>query len=371
MAKWFLKAVIGVLAAWLAASASMAQVSNPISARVINYKTVFDDPYDINQVWLHFSPLAVNASAANMNLGFAIGTRVFALPNLQIQAGFQSPYGRPMDHSRNLAEKSAMVKWRAGQDRRDRTSAQGNSFVPFMNLELGGQYHIVDKEKKSTSRVMLTSKKARVMEFSNVDYITVNSRNRHIWSARFGGQLYASTVSLNGPMRKQNLSLTTESGLAMRPDGSTVAPDGLASLTPGNQLFSNLQYAGFYVGGAYTLIRNVSIKADKFGNLANNIIVTGYADILGAPAPMLDDVLLKKASGGYDRAKTDAFKINKAGFRTGFDVFYNQDLFYSFGGEVGYRPALKGQRMYVMGRFSFPALSFKVRRNRLANQVVN
>lgn len=369
MAKWFLRFVAWVLVTWLAASISMAQVTNPISARVINYKVTFDDPYDINQVWLFFSPLAINASAANMNLGFSVGTRIFATPNFQVQAGFQSSYGQPLDHSRNTAEKSAMVRWRSGQDRHDRTSLQGNKFIPFMNLELGGQYHLIDRERKSTSRIMLTSKKARVEEFSNVDYITVNSRNRQIYSIRGGGQLYSSTVSLGRPMRRQGLTLTSEGGLKLNPDGSTTAADGLTSITKGNQLFTNLQYAGFYVGGAYTLIKNVAIKADKFGNLANNITVSGYADILAAPAPMLDNLLINKEGGGFETVSTSSMKINKAGFRTGFDVFYNQDLFYAIGGEIGYRPAPRGQRLYVMARFSFPALAFKIKRNRLANQV--
>ena len=244
-----------------------------------------------------------------------------------------------------------------------------NRFIAFTSAEMGGQYHFIDKEIKSTSKIMLTSKKARVMEFTTADFITVNSKNRHIWAGRAGAQLQGSTVALNQLMQDQNITLKGDNGLTLLPNGKTIGPDGTESNVGSNQLFTSMQYVSVYAGGGYSLIRNVSIKADKFGNLANNICLNAFADLIVAPNVQLANLLVQKDGGGQATVMVDAFKVNKLGFRTGFDVFYNQDVFYAFGAEAGMRPGLSGQQFYFAGRFSFPALGFKVKRNRLANQL--
>ena len=346
-----------------------AQLSNPISNRVINYKTVFDDPYDINQLWIGISPLSAYVSGTNMALGFSLTTRIMLGSKAQINGVYQGSYGKGLDQVRFLAEKNGGINYRSGLERRDRTIAQNNNFVPFTHLELGGQYAIADREVKGTSKIMLTSKKARVMEFTNVDYVVVNSKTRHIWAARAGAKLFGSAVILNPAMKKQNLSLKATDGTTLMPNGSTVSADGATSRGTGNQLFSNLQYIGAYVGGSYTRINNVTIKADKFGNLANNVAFTAYSDFIVAPKPILTEVQLESATGPTNKVDVSGLKVNKLGFRTGFDIFYNQDLHYSVGAEVGYAPGLRNQRLYMMARFSFPTFSFKIKRNRLSNQM--
>ena len=347
----------------------LSQLSNPISARSVNYKTVFDDPYDLNQLWIMFSPLSVNASGGNLVIGYDLRTRILLGKKVQLTGSYSGPWSKSTDHTRNLATENGSVNWRGKGERRDHTSALTNRFIAFTLVELGGQFHVLDKEKKSTSKIMLTSKKARVMEFTSADYITVNSKNRHIWAGRFGGQLQGSTVALNPILKDQDLTLKADNGLTLLPNGKTICPDGTESLVGSNQLFTSMQYVSAYVGGGYMLIRNVSIKADKFGNLANNICLNAFADVMFAPNIQLANLLVQKDGGGQADVPVDGVKLNKLGFRAGFDVFYNQDLFYAFGAEAGLRPGLSGQQFYVAGRFSFPALSFKVKRNRLANQL--
>ena len=360
---------ITVLLLTLWAQTGFGQLSNPISARSVNYKTVFDDPYDINQLWIMFSPLAVNASGSNLMLGFDLRTRFFLGSKVQLTAGYNGPWSRNTDHTRNLAMQNASVNWRELGERRDKTADLTNRFIAFTSAEVGGQFHLIDKEKKSTSKIMLTSKKARVMEFSSADFITVNSKNRQIWSARAGAQLYGATVPLNRIIKAQNVTLQADNGLTLRPDGKTICPDGTESNLGSNQLFTSMQYISGSVGGGFSLIRNVSIKADKFGNLANNICLNAFADVMFAPNVQLADLQVQRTGGGQSVVSVSDIKVNKLGFRAGFDVFYNQDLFYAFGAEMGMRPGLAGDQFYFAGRFSFPALSFKVKRNRLANQV--
>lgn len=360
-------AALAGLMLW-AGTAAHAQLSNPLSTRVINYKTVFDDPYDINQLWVNLSPISAYAGSDNVSLGYGVSARLFVKSKLQFTGSFHSNYAPGTDLMRTNAKQNASVHLLPVGERHDAVYKQVNTFIPFSLVELGVQYAISDVEKRSTSRIMLTSKKVRVMEFTNVDEISVNSRNRHIWGVRLGGQSYGSTVSLNKPMERQGAILTTDNGTQLTAQGQTLS-EGNASTKYRNQLYSNLRVAAVTVGGSYQLIRNVAIKADKFGNLANNIIVSTFADVMVAPSPMLDDVRIARATGGYDTYSTKGLAVRKLGFRTGFDVSYNQDLHYSFGAEMGVRPGLQSQGFYVAARVSFPALAFRLNRSRLANQV--
>jgi hypothetical protein len=346
---------------------SQIQEVMPVSTRVVNYKVLFDDPYQLNRLWLHFSPLMLHASGSNSNMGFGIQPRFFLGKSVQLSGSFFQSYGRGTDFTRNQALNNAGIVQRLPNQRRDINLPQTNTFNSFSNWEATGQYHIFDKEIKSTSKVMLTSRKVRISEFSTVDNIIVNSKNRSIFSARAGGGIYASAVSLAKPMQKANASLPGPEGAQLLPNGSSII-GGIASATARNQLYSNLRYGYIHVGGSYQYIRNVSIRADKFGNLANNIIVTGYSDILLAPNPVLDNVTVAQAQGPPITFSTEGLKTSNIGARAGFEVFYNQDLHYAFGGEVGVRPGLRGQGFYFMARVSFPSLSFNFHRSRIANQ---
>lgn len=359
-----------MLALGFASPSAWAQLSNPLSNRVVNYKTVFDDPYDINQLWLNLSPLAAHMGSDNVSLGYGISARLFVKQKLQLTAAFQGNYAAGTDFMRTNARQNGGINYRSdASPRRDQTVRQLNLYTPFSSFELGGQYAFSDVEKKSTSRIMLTSKKVRVMEFTTVDEITVNSRNRHIWGGRVGVHSFSSAVSLNRPLERQGLTLTSAEGARLLPNGSTEL-GGYTSTAYRNQLYSNLRLNMVYVGGSFQLIRNVAVKADKFGNLANNIMLTTFADVLVAPDPLLDDIRIARPSGvGYDRYSTQAVALRQVGFRAGVDVAYNQDLHYSFGLESGVRPGLRGQGFYVAGRVSFPALAFRLNRSRVANQV--
>ena len=98
-------------------------------------------------------------------------------------------------------------------------------------------------------------------------------------------QTFSSTVSLNRPLKKQKLTRTSTDGSQLTPYGQTITANSTSSKYR-NQLYSNLSMATVHVGGSLQLIRNVAIRADKFGNLANNILVSSFADVLIAPNPM-------------------------------------------------------------------------------------
>jgi hypothetical protein len=172
---------------------------------------------------------------------------------------------------------------------------------------------------------------------------------------------------LNQALQKQHLSLVGEDGTILTSDGQTIGANATSGKNR-NTLYSTLQCTTIALGGSYQLIRNVSIKADQFGNLANNIIFTTYADLLVAPYTHLSDLQIAKPSGGGQTYDAQAIALHNMGFRLGADVVYNQELHYSFGGELGVRPGLLGQGFYIAGRVSFPTLGFRFSHRRVANQ---
>jgi|GEM_PF-2372136 len=347
-------------------TSARAQLSNPLSNRVVNYKTVFDDPYDLNQLWINLNPISVQAGSDNVSLGYGLQTRIMASKSLQFVGGFHTSYTPATDIMGNSARANAGIKVSPAPGRQEQTYRQLNTFNPFTTIELVAQYAVYDAEKKGSSVIMLTSQKSRVMEFTTADEIVVDSRRRRVVGVRLGLQTFSSTVSLNKPLEKQGLWLTAADGTRLTSDGRTITATGTSGPYR-NQLYTSLRANTIAIGSSYQLIRNVAIKADKFGNLANNILFTTFADLLVAPDITLDDIRVGQPNGSAQTYSTQGVFVRNVGFRAGADVVYNQELHASFGGEVGVRPGLRGQGFYFAGRVSFPSLGFKLNRRRLAN----
>jgi hypothetical protein len=54
----------------------------------------------------------------------------------------------------------------------------------------------------------------------------------------------------------------------------------------------------------------------------------------------------------------DKIKTSKLGFRTGFEIRFNEVAFISAGGEIGYRPSIQGQGFYATIKIGIPVFSF-------------
>jgi hypothetical protein len=325
----------------------MAQTSG--SNKVVNYKSVSDEPYGINKMWLHFQPIVADVFMTNFSVGFGAQYNYLFTDKVNFEARMNTSYTRSFDFARDLAQKNAGIQVN------NEDLAISNRFAPYLNLQVGGSYHIIDNELKGTSKIMLTSKKVKTMQLTSVDYVTVNSKVRQIVGIRGGGYYMQTTTNLGTAMIKQGRVMTGS-------DGSVLVPGGR------NAIYSSLMAPGFYLGGSFGQIRNVAIKADKFGVLGNNTIFTSYADLMYSPFLRIDDVLIQEPGTENTITYTaDNLKLNRVGWRAGFDIMYNQDKYFSFGGEIGARPTLAGRGMYAMAKVGFPVFSFKPKQARTAN----
>lgn len=332
--------------------------------KIVGYKILTDEPYGINKLWLHFQPIVADVYTSNLTLGWGLQVNYFIMDKLDAKVLWRGAYGQRFDLARDAAVKNSIVYWR------EKPMKVINDFNTYTNLEFGLCYHIIDTdEKKGSTRFALMTKKRRMREFSVADEMKVTTKVRHITGVRLGGIFFASTIDLNPVLSKQKVALPGSDGSLLLPDASTAYPGtGRQSDRARNRVYGNLNSNGLYVGGNWGTIRNVSIKADKFGNIANNIMFNAYSDIIVSPWTGVQDINVKvDGTPSEVLYNTDPIKINKLGWRAGFDVMYNQDFYWSFGGEMGLRPGPAKRAFYVCAKIAFPVFAFKFNRQRIAN----
>lgn len=340
------------------------------SNKALNFKVISDEPFKINKMWLHFQPLTTDISMTNFTLGYGLQANYFATDYLDFRVSFRSTYGQRTDFARNAALSQGTSR-NAAVTVDDRRLPIVNDFKRWNIFEIGGCYHIKDDDdKRGTTRIVLTSKNKKIREYNLMDYINVDSKIRTIMGARLGFIGYGTTTNLGVAMRKQNRELKGDDGSILKPDGSTVYKDGRVSPIANNRIYGNVTSYGLYLGGSYSTIRNVVIKPDRFPNLANNIMFNSYFDLIIAPTTKVEDVkVLVNNTPTYIIYDASALKVNKIGWRAGFDVMYNQDYYWAFGGEFGARPTLGKRGMYLAARISMPVFSFRFKGARPASTV--
>jgi hypothetical protein len=91
------------------------------------------------------------------------------------------------------------------------------------------------------------------------------------------------------------------------------------------------------------------VSFDKYDDSVDDGIMTVFFDIMIAPSLVLDPVTY-----AGEKYSTKAIKTNPVGFRLGIDGKFNRTLAWSYGGELGYRPSVKGMGFFAMFKIAFP-----------------
>lgn len=316
----------------LATSAAFGQT--PATQDAVTFEELYDEPYAVNKLFIGFQPLYAEVSPTNTNAGFGIMAQYFYRDKFNIQAQTRMTYGSAFF---DLARQAAL----------DNNNVEIVP-QPFQYFELGGTYHFKDFEAEGKTKMTLYKSSYKGNKWaSRVPLQTeVPSKVRKIYGGRLGAIVWNSTTGLNGALEKQNLTnadIVNESG------------EGLPlTFTNNNRqqtfnVFSNIHSAAIYLGGSMTRIRNVAVAFDNYEGGLDDGILTLFADIMYAPMLELDDVEYNGA-----RYSTKALKMNPIGFRLGLDGKFNRSLSWGYGGELGYRPSLKGRSFFCMFRIALP-----------------
>lgn len=321
------------LAVFFATASAFAQA--PAATQdAVTFEELYDEPYAINKLFIGFQPLYAEVSPTNTNAGFGILANYFYRDKFNIQAQTRMTYGSAFF---DLARQSAL----------------DNSNVtitpqPFQYFELGGTYHIKDFEGSGKTKMTLYKSSYKGNKWaSRVPLQTeIPSKVRKIYGARLGAIVWNSTTNLNGALVKQNLTnadIVNESG-----EGLPLTFNTNNRVQTFN-VFSNMSSVAIYLGGSMTRIRNVAVSFDNFEGGLDDGILTLFADVIYAPMLELDAV---EYNG--DKYSVSALKMNPLGFRLGLDGKFNRSLSWGYGGELGYRPSLKGRSFFCMFRISLP-----------------
>jgi hypothetical protein len=130
-------------------------------------------------------------------------------------------------------------------------------------------------------------------------------------------------------------------------------------------LSANVNTLGIYAGASMTWIHNVAVEFDnKYEPGVDDLILNAYFDIIYGASVVVEDIEYRGndiVSSTTDFVSTtyamDPIKINPVGFRLGLEGRFNRTLSWSYGGEMGYKPSLKGRGFFALIKISVPVYS--------------
>jgi hypothetical protein len=323
--------LLGIMLNGVLVGQAAAQSAPAASKSDIEYDAVSDDPYDINKMWLHFYPIYADGFATNFNVGFGGQANYYLKNKFDFRLHARKTYTRGTDFSRINGERRA---------------TSDNRMEPYKFLEGGATYHLRDESAAGEAKIVVYTKRYADNKWASTvpEYIRIPAKVRKITGIRLGGYYWGSSADLGSVLEKQNVHLISAAN-------DTLSRTGL---------YGNVQSAGLYLGGSMARFRNVVVKPKKYDVAVNDVLFTGYADILYAPYVNLQTV----RKDGVDYS-VESVKLRNFGFRAGLEGMFNRDFSWSYGGEIGYRPSLQSRGFYAMFKVGF-AFASKMQQQRMS-----
>lgn len=253
----------------------------------ITYEEIYDAPYEVNKLFVHFQPMYADMHVSNVTAGLGMEVNYYLADKFDFRAHARTAYARVTDFERNIASQ---------------IPEQQNRPNVYNYFEVGATYHIKDYEDDTESKVTLYSTRFKGGKWASrvPDHIMVPSKVRKIMGARLGAFSFNSSTNLVRAIEAQGqeIVLQNDAGQAL-PEGQSVS--------------GNVQVHGLYLGASMTWIKNFAIKPDKgYGTLVNDLIFNTYFDIMIAPSVNIDDVYF-----GNMAYSTEEIKTNIMGVRAG------------------------------------------------------
>jgi hypothetical protein len=309
----------------------------------VTYEEIYDEPYSVNKLFVHFQPLYGELFATNVNAGFGLEANYYLNEKADFKAHFRKTYSAQFfDINRDLALK---------------TSDVDNEPGVFNYFEFGGTYHLKDFEQSSKTKMILYKKSYKGNRWASRVPLSaeVPCKVRKIYGLRLGGIIWDGTVDVNRAMEDQKITLDQFENS----EGATLADVAPADV----DLFTNISSASVYLGGSMTWIRNVAVSFDKFESGVDDLMFTAFFDLIFSPKLDMDNLVytprnpdgtIAGPASSYDVSPID---LKKFGFRAGIEGKFNRTWGWSYGGEVGYRPSVAGKGFYALLKISFPVFS--------------
>jgi hypothetical protein len=301
--------------------------------KTVQYETIYDDPYDINKLFLLVQPVYGEVFSTNVNIGFGLSAEYYLKDILDFQVGFRTPYAMSTDLMRHAADKNNDAL---------------NTAKRFYYVEAGLNYHVVDRKESSRSKFILYSKnfkKYNRWETMIPESMLVPSNLRRIYGIRAGGSAYQSSFDVNRVLSNQGNAFN---------DTSSISLDQAS-------IYGNIASQGFYIGGSMELIRNIAVNFENlYDQTASDFMFSVFLDLLINPFITIDDIQYQsETSDEIETVPAEIIDTNMWGFRGGIKGKFNRAIGFSYSVEIGLRPGIKGSGFYLMGVFSVPVFGFR------------
>lgn len=307
-------------------SPAMAQLRNS-SQSAVTYEELYDDPYMINSLFVHFQPVYAEMFVANINAGFGVQVEYYFKDKLEFRAHARKAYAEATDLSRLNASKNSETE---------------NQAAVYNYYELGASYFIKDWEEDSQSKVILYSNRYKGTRWaaSVPEHIIIPTKVRKVISGRLGGLMFDSSTDLNRVMEKQGVTLPQ-------------LGQEEVFLSEDLNIYGNFDAKAVYLGGSMTWMKNFAIKPDRnYGTLGNDLIFTTFLDIMVAPSVNVNNIFYQGVEYSSENIETSMI-----GFRAGMEGKFNREWGWAYGAEIGSRPGIKSKGFYALLKISFPVFS--------------
>lgn len=320
--------LICALPAWANAQFSVENI--PDTSRM---ELVYDQPYKVRRFFFGFQPIYADAFKNSVNAGFGIDA--YFLPKggkFDLHASFRKPYStKSFDQSK---------------DKMDKTSNTLNQSVGFMLLEFGGTIHIKDEVRKVPVKMAVVKKNpsAGHNQWLQSSMVSVPGQLRTIQGLRIGMQAWRSAVHITKVLDEQG---SRNADIALPEE--IIDDQGNSSVF---NAFSNIYNRSIFAGFGITQIRNQAVLFEGFDTAVQDKMVTYFADLMIAPWLSIDDAVY-----GVSTYSLDKVKLRRMGLRLGTEVKLNRKMGWSYGAELGWRPAPRGNTAFLLIKISVPVFA--------------
>jgi hypothetical protein len=209
-----------------------------------------------------------------------------------------------------------------------------NALKGFSLFEIGGRFHIIDKEGKARHKLILSQHTDYTYggSVTTTRYLKAKFPCRRIFALR--GGLYGTTAPVSTDMSKTALA-NSNYGTVKTKDGTVFS----------DVYFTNEHTTGFYLGLSDLINMSVLTSFDG-GNYNTSFLKEIYTDVLIA-GTSFDPILAGGKSHEIEPNATGSFQTTKIGWRVGKKmIFTRKTLNMGFSFEMGDRPGVQGKGLY-------------------------
>ena len=319
-----------------------AQFRSRSENKTLTYEEMYNDPYDINKLFIGITPAYGDIHVSNITTGFGLDATYYLNDFMHFKAHARTTYFIGSDFARSAAINN-------GFDPQARART-------YFFTEASASYHIWDKEQESESKIPLYSKNYEGAEWAAKvpKRAKIPNKRREILFARVGGVYYQTTSELSRAIAAQ--------GVTVNPVGETEQSNNSITGETNEAVFGNVIGAGVSVGGGFTWIKNFAAKPDKtYEELVDDHVFSTFLDLFIFPMVTVEDFYHQPA-GATNFIQYDASAINTFMFggRIGIDGHFNRTLGWGYGAEIGVRPGLAQRGFYGLLKITFPMYGTKL-----------